>query len=186
MAIDFKNIFNNIPKITVKNGNPETWNKVADWVSRPAPNRLIMGGTAIFTQTAIDGHNKRVDEETRKVSQLRTAAKVIVGTAAGIAVRQPCYDFVNACTSPEGKKAWSQMLIPMSKRFGLKEGSQRLKNWRIIASTLLALGIMVFTNFLIDAPGTIKLTNKFMENSESLKAIRAKKAEEKGGLDVKV
>lgn len=185
MAININNIFNKIPEITVKDGNPEKWNKIADWVSRPAPNRLIMGGTAIFTQTAIDGNNKRVDEETRKISQLRTAAKVIVGTAAGIAVRQPCYDLVNACTVPDGKKPWSQMLIPMSKRLGLKEGSQRLKNWRIIASTLLALGIMVFTNFLIDAPATIKLTNKFMGNSKSLKEIRAKKAQE-GGLDVEV
>ena len=185
MAININKIFNSIPKITVRDGNPEMWNKVADWVSRPAQNRLIMGGTAIFTQTAIDRHNKRVDEETRKVSQLRTAAKVIVGTAAGIAVRQPCYDFVRACTNPEGTKRYSQWLIPKSKRLGLKEGNQFLKNHRIISSTLLALGIMTFTNFLIDAPCTIKLTNKFMENSSELKAIRARKTEE-GGLDVEV
>ena len=185
MAININNIFNKIPNITLRNGNPETWNKVADWISRPAPNRLIMGGTAIFTQTAIDRNNKRVDKETRKVSELRTAAKVIVGTCAGIAVRQPCYDFVKACTSPEGKKKYSQLLIPKSKRLGLKEGDQFLKNHRIISSTLLALAIMTFTNFLIDAPGTIKLTNIFMENSKSLKEIRAEKAQE-GGLDVEV
>ena len=167
MPISFNNFFNHLPNISMGNGNPETWNKVADWISRPAPNRLIMGGTAYLTQPYIDGHNKRVKEETRSISKDRTRAKVIIGTLAGIGVRQPSYNLVELMTRPEGNKSYSRLLIPNSKLHGLKEGSLFLKNYRTALSTLLALGVMVFTNFAVDAPLTAILTNRFIAKTKA-------------------
>ena len=49
--------------------------------------RIILGATALATQPFFDYYNKNVDEDTRKVSTARTIAKIIAGTAVGIAVR---------------------------------------------------------------------------------------------------
>ena len=167
MPISFNNFFNRLPNISMGNGNPEVWNKVADWISRPAPNRLIMGGTAYLTQPYIDGHNKHVNETTRDISKDRTRAKVIVGTLAGIGVRQPCYNLVEAMTRPDGNKKYSKWLIPKNKLQGLKEGSLFLKNYRTASATTLSLGVMVFSNFAVDAPFTALLTNKFIAGTKS-------------------
>ncbi len=176
MSISINKIFDSIPKMSVSNGNPDRWNKIADWVSRPAPNRAITGITALATQPYIDLHNKNVSLETREISADRTKAKVIVGTLAGIAVRQPSYNLVAAMTRPDGNKRYSKWLIPSSKLQGLKEGSFFLKTHRIIVSTLLALGVMCFSNFALDAPGTAYLTNKLI-------AWRRAKAAKKEGAD---
>ncbi len=167
MSISINKIFDSIPKMSFPNGNPDTWNKIADWASRPAPNRAITGVTAYATQPYIDLHNRNVSPETRKISADRTRAKVIVGTLTGIAVRQPSYNLVEAMTRPEGTKKYSKWLIPSFKLKGLKEGSFFLKIYRIIVSTLMALGVMCFSNFAIDAPLTVRLTNKFNAKTKS-------------------
>lgn len=178
MAINFNKIFDNIPQITLGNGNIERWNKIADWVSRPAQNRAIMGTTALVTQPTIDYFNKNIDEDARDVSVMRTTAKVGVGMGVGIAVRQPCYDLVKACSSPEGNKRYSKLLIPKFVQSGLKENSVFLKNHRIAISTFLSLFVMgLGTNFLVDAPLTIFATNKML-------AYREKKLVQKEGLNV--
>lgn len=177
MSISFNKIFDYIPKITLGNGDPERWNKIADWISRPAPNRAIMGATALVSQPTIDYFNKNIDEEARAISVRRTLAKVGVGMGVGVVVRQACFDIVKACSSPEGNKRYSKCLIPRSKLAGLKEGCNYLKNYRIFASTFLSLIVMgLGTNFLIDAPLTILATNKML-------AHREKKLAQKEGLD---
>ena len=60
-----------------------------------------------------------------------------------------------------------------------------LKTHRTVIATFMGLGVMLFTNFLIDAPATVKLTNKLLASSNTLKEIRAKK-EEGGLVDVQV
>ena len=40
--------------------------------------------------------------------------------------------------------------------------------------TALSLGVMMFTNFLIDAPLTKFLTNKFISNIDNKKALKNK------------
>ena len=167
--------------MTVGDVNPEKWNKVADWVSRPAQNRLIMGGTAIFMQPAIDRHNKHVNEETRETAALRTTAKVLVGTGVGMVVRQACYDITGMMTNINGAKPSSKWLIPLSKLKGLKNDNPFLQTHRTVIATFMGLGVMLFTNFLIDAPATVKLTNKFIASSDTLKRIK-----EKEGVDVQV
>ena len=172
MSISINKIFNMIPKMSVGDANPQTLNSIADWVSRPAPNRLIMGATALVTQPYIDSHNPRVSEKTREISKDRTTAKVIVGTLAGITVRQPSYDLVTAMTRPEEKGKYSQFLIPRAKLKGLKEGSLFLKNYRTTLSTLLALSVMCITNFAVDAPLTAILTNRFIARTKAKNAKR--------------
>ena len=185
MANFINNIFNKLPKMTVGDGNPEKWNKVADWISRPTQNRLIMGGTAIFIQPTIDRHNKHVNEETRETSALRTTAKVLVGTGVGIVVRQACYEITGMMTNVNGTKPYSKWLVPIAKLTGLKNDNPFLKTHRTVIATFMGLGVMLFTNFLIDAPATVKLTNKLLASSNTLKEIRAKK-EEGGLVDVQV
>ena len=180
MSISFNKIFDNIPQMTLGNGNIERWNKIADWVSRPAQNRAIMGVTALGLQPAIDRRNKHVSEETRETAAIRTTAKAGVGMCVGIAVRQPCYDFIKACTSPNGNKRYSKWLLPNSKVVGLTENSIFLKNHRTAVSTLLSLVVMgLCTNFLVDAPLTILATNKML-------AAREKQLAKKEGFDVNV
>ena len=178
MAINFNRIFDSIPKVTLGNGNIERWNKVADWVSRPAQNRAIMGITALGIQPVIDRNNKRVSQDTRETSAIRTTAKAAVGMGVGIAVRQPCYDLIKTLTSPEGNKSYSKLLIPKAMLSGLKENSPFLKNHRIAVSTFLSLLVMgLGTNFLVDAPLTIFATNKML-------AHREKKLAQKEGFNV--
>ena len=178
MSINFNKIFDYIPNMTLGNGNIERWNRIADWVSRPAQNRAIMGVTALFTQPTIDYFNKNIDEDARDVSVIRTTAKVGVGMGVGIAVRQPCYNLIEACTSPDGNKSYSKFLIPKAMRAGLKADSPFLKNHRIAVSTFLSLIVMgLGTNFLVDAPLTIFATNKML-------AYREKKLAQKEGLNV--
>ncbi|MFA5880509.1 MAG: hypothetical protein WC860_10155 [Candidatus Margulisiibacteriota bacterium] len=53
----------------------------------PTKQRLGIGAFALVSQTLVDANNKNVDEETRKYSAIRTAAKVIITTAGGITAR---------------------------------------------------------------------------------------------------
>ena len=89
-------IIDTLPSHTQKESarKREEWNKFDNWISKPAQNRAIMGLTAIITQPAIDYHNHKVDEETRRVSRNRTIAKIIAGTCVGILVRGSAYEAV--------------------------------------------------------------------------------------------
>ena len=64
---------------------------------------------------------------------------------------------------------------------GLKNDNPFLQTHRTVIATFMGLGVMLFTNFLIDAPATVKLTNKFIASSDTLKRIK-----EKEGVDVQV
>lgn len=161
-----------------------------------AGQRLISGITALFTQPFFDWHNKNVDEDTRKTSTARTLGKIIAGTLTGVAIRQICIEATKKFTQNENivkseldkfnKKAVlkgkplkdipkefnftkvQQGLLPKSK---LGASAREIKKYRGAFGTFAAVGIMVFTNFLIDAPLTTYLTNifvkKFKHNSNS-------------------
>ncbi len=142
-----------------------------------AMQRLTMGIAAILIQPFIDLNNKKVDEKTRKTSTARTTAKIIAGTTTGVLIRQGCInliekftqnkevlDYENAKAASKGKplkeipKKFSklqQWLLP--KEFKVEE----IKKYRNLIGTLVGLGVMCFTNFLIDAPLTMFLTNVF-------------------------
>lgn len=147
----------------------EKWKKFDDRLSKPAENRLIMGATAILTQPTIDYYNHNVDKETREISRNRTIAKIIAGTGVGILVRGSAYKLVENMTDIEGNKKHSKSLLPEKYITDLINKPKFLKNYRSALSTSIAIMAMCFTNFLIDAPLTVYLTNKFNANMEAKK-----------------
>lgn len=147
-------------------------------ITRPMENRLIMGAASLLTQPAIDYYNHRVDEETRTVSRNRTIAKILAGTAVGAIVRGACYKLVTKTTDIKGKKKSSRALLPSDKGI-LREflqHSEKLSNYRNALSTFVAIVVMCFTNFLLDAPLTAILTNMFNAKSRE-NAMKKKKTE---------
>ncbi len=134
-------------------------------ISRPAENRLIMGATAILTQPVIDYYNHRVDEETRTVSRNRTIAKILAGTTVGILVRGACYKIVEKMTNPNGVKKISKLLVPTHYASKFATNMKKLSNYKSALSAAIAILVMCYTNFALDAPLTAFLTNKFNERT---------------------
>jgi len=140
--------------------------KAVEWIGKKlssAENRLILGASALMTQPFIDASNKEVDAETRRYSICRTVAKVIAGTVTGYAIRKGCIKSIDAFTKlpteikPDMKfKKLRSCLLP-----SIKHTADELAQYKNALGTLMALGVMVFTNFLIDAPLTKFLTNVF-------------------------
>ena len=129
-----------------------------------AENRLILGVTALMTQPFIDAKNKNVDEETRRVSVCRTIAKIIAGTLTGYAIRKGAIKAI---------RAWSQLPAPGVSRYrtlftpkgARSTNTEAFKQYQNAMGTVVALVVMMFTNFIIDAPLTKFLTNLMVKNS---------------------
>lgn len=128
-------------------------------------NRAVIGFVAIATQPWIDLFNKDVDEDTRKTACLRTAAKLGIGTATGIAVRKFFIDFVApkfSVTSDELKnkphKSYHDWLKPSesivsTKNFEMMK--RTLSKHREVCGTFVAIAAMMLT----DPPLTLLTTN---------------------------
>ena len=157
-----QSIIDVIPSATFKDGGKrvENWKGIDELMSRPAENRLIMGATALLTQPAIDYYNHRVDEETRRVSRNRTVAKIVAGTGVGILVRGFCYNVVSKMTDIESESKLSKSLIPKKYLEEAIANPKFLKNYRSALSMGVAILAMCVTNFVLDAPITVFLTNK--------------------------
>lgn len=157
-----------MPQQTVKDSNKQLqrWDKWGNLISKPAENRAIMGATALLTQPPIDYYNHKVDKETRTVSRNRTIAKILAGTGVGVfVVRGPIYKAIATMTDPKGKSKYSKSLLPKKHLTELAKNEVFLKNYRSALSMSVALVAMCATNFLLDAPLTAFLTNKFNEKS---------------------
>lgn len=153
------------PKMIVKN---ERLNKSIAWIGNKISspqNRLILGISALMSQPFIDLHNRKVDEDTRKVSAARTVAKIIAGTATGVAIRAGCIKAIDAFTKYPHEITPNMKFKSLRTLFTPSEGLlKNLGEYKKAMGTLLSLVVMVFTNFLIDAPLTKFLTNKFVAN----------------------
>lgn len=163
-------IVNIVPEMTISNEKTLKGLKwVGEKVSSPE-NRLILGVTALMSQPFIDLNNKKVDEDTRKVSAARTVAKIIAGTTTGVLIRSGCIHAIDAFTklpteiTPDMKFKKLRTLFTPSAGI-LKDLNQYKKS----LGTILSLGVMVVTNFLLDAPLTKFLTNKFVDSINSKK-----------------
>lgn len=159
--------FNCTPQIDL-NFDDKLMEKLSNFdkrLSRPAENRLVMGTTALLTQPLIDQYNHRVDEETRTVSRNRTIAKIIAGTIIGILVRGSCYHIVKKMTNIKGCKKYEKWLLPNKNLEKFSQNPDLLENYRSALSTCTALLAMCYTNFALDAPLTVSLTNKFNQKS---------------------
>ena len=125
-----------------------------------AENRLILGVTALMSQPFIDFYNRDIDNETRKVAVCRTVAKIIAGTLTGFAVRKGTIGLIKACSKKPGTNVpkWRTLFTPKN----VKEvDTEAFAQYQNALGTFTSLGVMLFTNFLIDAPLTKYLTNKF-------------------------
>jgi len=165
------------PTCTIKDSKESyrQWQKTNEVLANPALNRFIMGFFAVLIQPTIDRHNHKVDEETREVSRIRTIAKIIAGTSVGVAVRGSCHELIKALTNPKGKKAINKLLLPPKEYLSkIMENPTKMANYRSTLTNILSICVMCATNFLIDAPLTIYLTNRFNEK-------RLEKSTLKGG-----
>ena len=156
------------------NANRKAWNKFSDMVSRPMENRILMGATAILTQPVIDYHNNKVDKETREVSRNRTIAKIIAGTASGILVRGSSQYIIEKLTDTTAKTRFRKSFLPEKHIGSLLKTVEFLKNYRNTLSTILAILAMCITNFVIDAPLTLFLTNHLNAKTKEKKLEKAK------------
>ena len=191
-ATSFKGV---APKLwIIKSEKIHNFLETVGGLSTPA-NRLFLGATALAIQPEIDWHNKDVDKKTRQVSVARTISKIAIGTVTGILVRQGCIDwmwkytktpddyklasrkifsFINIKVNPTHKK-WDSLLIPSHltpEKFA--EATRFVKKHRQALGSIVALGVMLVTNFIIDAPLTKVCTNlivKNMDESDKKKAI---------------
>lgn len=156
-----------VPSMSVAGENA---NKAINWIGRnisSPQNRVILGASALMSQPFIDLHNRKVDEDTRKVSAARTVAKIIAGTLTGFFVRYGCIKGIDYCSllpaqvTNATKHKWLRTLFtPDSAINGVLKD---LNQYKKALGSFIALLVMLFTNFAIDAPLTKFLTNKFVD-----------------------
>ena len=146
-------------------GNINWINKAGEKISS-AEQRLILGASALMTQPFIDANNKKVDEKTRKVSVARTIAKIVAGTATGFIIRKACIKGIKAMSQPRGANVpkWKSLFTPKNIT---KTNTDAFMQYRNAMGTIVALVVMMFTNFLIDAPLTKFLTNTLIKKQEN-------------------
>ena len=171
-----KRVFDRLPSMEIKS------EKILDgvkWVGEnitSPQNRVILGATALMSQPFIDLHNRNVDEETRKVSAARTVAKILAGTTTGFLVRHYSIKAVNAMTKTENiKKTIDTLLIPPKFKNPMIKVIKGINHYRYTLGTFLSIGVMMFTNFAIDAPLTKFLTNIFVKKVKEHDKNKAEK-----------
>lgn len=150
----FKRLYNAIPSLETTSDKFISHVENFGRKCTSAHQRGILGVTALFTQPFIDAHNKSVDEKTKKYSVARTIAKIIAGTLTGVAIRYGCIKAMN--WKPFLPKKWNAPNITDDMRAQYKNAM----------GTIVSLVVMLFTNFLIDAPLTKFLTNVMTGNSD--------------------
>ncbi len=151
-----------LPEATFKDSPDKLkrWDKIDKFVSRPAENRAIMGTTALMTQPWIDSRNSDVNSDTRWMSRNRTIAKIVAGMSVGILVRGGVYKLVERFTDVTKNSKHAKTLIPIDSLLEAIGNSTFLNNHKSALSTGIAILVMCVTNFIIDAPLTVYLTNK--------------------------
>lgn len=140
--------------------------------------RLLLGATALAIQPWIDLKNKDVDKETRMMSVARTLAKIIAGTAVGVAVRYAGIAGIKRLckytpilnkngTKVIGLEKERGILVPLFegkngfKQVSPEEFEANMNRYIKAMGTFAATIAMIYTNFSLDAPLTKWLTNEF-------------------------
>ena len=173
-------IVNIMPSMTVSNERAlKSLKWIGEKVSSPE-NRLILGVSALMSQPFIDLHNRKVDEDTRKISAARTVAKIIAGTATGVLIRSGCIHAINAFTKLPSEITPNMKFKNLRTLFTPSPGlCANLNKYKKAMGTILATVVMMFTNFLIDAPLTKFLTNKFIDRIHQDSSNNQPQSEEK-------
>ena len=158
--------------IVISNRAEKAVRAVGKYINSPE-QRFIQGATALATQPFIDMNNRSADEDTRAVSVARTIGKIIAGTVVGVGVRYATIFIAKRFSRyvlKEGpkyleeikRKSKYDVLLPeidcskvkIKKEDFLNKYNNSIKT----IGTFFATGVMVFTNFLIDAPLTKIIT----------------------------
>jgi len=158
-------VLNWLPNTECKNPKTTQFFKSTGENISSAEQRLILGASALMSQPFIDAHNRNVDEKTRKVSVARTIAKIIAGTTTGFLIRKGCIKGIKALSKPNaaGVPAYKRFFTPNN----IKDtNTDAFMQYRNAMGTIVALVVMMFTNFAIDAPLTKFLTNKLVNKQE--------------------
>lgn len=173
-------IVNIMPSMTVSNERAlKSLKWIGEKISSPE-NRLILGVSALMSQPFIDLHNRKVDEDTRKISAARTVAKIIAGTATGVLIRSGCIHAINAFTKLPSEITPNMKFKNLRTLFTPSPGlCANLNKYKKAMGTILATVVMMFTNFLIDAPLTKFLTNKFIDRIHQDSSNNQPQSEEK-------
>jgi hypothetical protein len=167
-----------VNKIPTKKFNGERTQRVIEWfgknISTPE-NRLIIGVSALASQPFIDLYNKDVDEKTRYISCARTIAKTVSGTIIGVAIRLGFTKLTQKYSelsdnAPKAKKFFTPSNAP-------KKMTYAFRQYQNTMGMLLAVGGLLITNFAIDAPLTVYLTNILTKHFENHGKIPEKKGE---------
>lgn len=172
-------IVDRCPKHEFNGGRGERFINFFDKHVSVTENRLIIGVSALASQPFIDLYNKDVDEKTRVVSCARTIAKTLIGTITGVAIRAGFiklaqnYSRVGNAQIPKVRKLFTPSVA-------ISDKTHAYRQYQNTMGTLLAVGALLFTNFLIDAPLTKFLTNHLVkkfgaEDSVSKDDINPKK-----------
>lgn len=155
-------------------------------------NRLIIGAFAFLTQPWIDLFNPDVDKETKKMSFVRTMAKITVGTATGFAVRWGCSEWMKKFTKTEKELGSAKnikkatLFMPTDKKAVelLNKSKTLMGHHRNVIGTFVAIFVMMIT----DPPLTVFMTNLFNKQKKQLevkKALEAAKIEQQNNSAAK-
>ena len=169
--------------------------RIGRYINSPE-QRLIQGVTALALQPLIDYKNHKADEETRAVSVARTIGKIIAGTTVGVAVRYAAIFLAKSFskyTLVEGEKYLTEIkrktkydvLLPIidcsNKKIKKADFLDKYNKSIKTIGTIFAVVMMVFTNFLIDAPLT-KIITKTLTDKVKTK-IEKDKNIKSGGIN---
>ena len=81
-------------------------------------------------------------------------------------MRAVCCKLIEKLANLNGNKKYSRWLLPESKINDMLKNLNHLTNYKNAISMIVALVVMTFTNFLLDAPLTIYFTNKLNERTK--------------------
>ena len=158
----YDRFFRSLPNKELK--NIKQLNSIGQALASPHWNRAALGVAALATQPALDLFNPKVDRETAKVSSIRTIAKICVCTTVGFIIRGLSYKLADKFihgSETEGSTLFTPSEILREANKELR--ASKLKLHKNTISTLIALAVMTFTNFLIDAPATTFVANRLIE-----------------------
>lgn len=169
----YDKFFKHIPNKDV--ANARQFNEFGKKLASPHWNRLALGVAGITTYPFWDYYNPKVDRDTAKASTIRTSSKIVTCTATGFVIRGLCYKLTEKYMHGSTMEG-STLLTPKSilEEVNADLRNNKLKQHKNTFSTLIALFVMLFTNFLIDAPLTTIVTNKFLRLANLENKARAK------------
>ncbi len=153
--------------------------------------KIVMSGSEAVIGPAMDiGIGKTITKITNekdgrtndsaKKQAVRTFSAAFGGTIVGIIIRALCIAGATALCSKAGGKLAESISYTVKDNFKDNKyiNSENAKSWGKSIGGAVAIGIMLFTNFLIDAPLINKINTKVTEiNTKFANAKKAKNSE---------